>query len=153
MAEIVLMRTPHGALIPADQQSMDAIAKLKAGVGIRASFKKENNLQFHRKLFALVNLGFDSWEPADVKYKGSKIEKNFDQFRDDITILAGFYTTSVRLNGDIKFTAKSWSFASMEQDHREELYSAVINVILSRILTKYTREDLDAVVDQVLRFA
>jgi len=153
MTEIVLMRTPQGALIPADQQSMDAIAKLKVGVGIRATIKRENNLQFHRKLFVLANLGFDAWEPPDVQYKGAKIEKNFDQFRDDITILAGFYTTSVRLNGDIKFTAKSWSFASMDQGQREDLYSAIINVILSRILTQYTREDLDSVVDQILGFA
>lgn len=50
MTEIVLMRTPHGTLIPADQQSMELVAKLKAGVGIRASVKKENNIETRRIL-------------------------------------------------------------------------------------------------------
>ena len=153
MTDITLMRTPQGYLVPADQQSAELIAKLKAGVGIRATFKKENNLAFHRKLFALINIGYDAWEPGDVEHKGQKIQKNFDQFRDDITILSGFYTTSVRLDGSIRFTAKSWSFASMSQDERETLYSNIINVILSRILTHYTRDDLDNQVNQILAFA
>jgi len=153
MAEITLMRTPQGYLVPADQQSADQIAKLKGGVGVKASFKKENNLQFHRKMFALANIGYDAWEPGSVEYKGQSIEKNFDQFREDITILAGFYTASTRLDGSIRLTAKSWSFASMNQVEREQLYSAIINVLLTRILTKYTRDDLDAQVENVLRFA
>jgi len=57
------------------------------------------------------------------------------------------------LDGSIRLTAKSWSFASMNQVEREQLYSAIINVLLTRILTKYTRDDLDAQVENVLRFA
>lgn len=153
MTEITLMRTPQGYLVPADQQSMDAVAKLKAGVGIRASFKKENHLPFHRKLFALANIGYDAWEPQDLQYKGAVVQKNFDQFRDDITILAGFYTASMRLDGTVRLSAKSWSFASMSQDEREVLYSAIINVLLAHVLTRYTRDDIDAQVESVLRFA
>lgn len=153
MTDLVLTKTASGALIPVDPQGAEYVAKMKIGAGVSAKLKRHNNLQFHKKMFALANLAFDAWEPAEKEYKGAPIAKNFDQFREDITILAGFYETHIRLNGDIRFKAKSWSFASMSDDEKEKLYSSIINVVLSRILTNYTREDLDEVVEQVLRFA
>ena len=40
----------------------------------------------------------------------------------------------------------------MDEIEFETLYSATIDVILSRILTKYTRQDLDNVINQLLAF-
>ena len=153
MTEIVLIKTANGALIPADPQAAAYIAKLKLGTGIAASVKRHNNPAFHRKLFALFNLAFESWEPQTKQYKGQPVQKNFDQFRKDITILAGYFETVINFKGDVRVIAKSLNFNAMSQDEREALYSAVINVVLSRILTNYTREDLDSVVESVLRFA
>jgi len=153
MTDIVLAKTASGALVPVDPQGVAYIAKLKIGAGVSTKIKRHNNLQFHRKMFALANLAFEAWEPVAFEHKGVLVAKNFDQFREDITILAGFYETHVRLNGDIRYVAKSWSFERMEDDEKERLYSSIINVVLSRILTNYTREDLDNVVEQVLRFA
>lgn len=152
MAEIVLAKTPGGALVPVDPAGVEYISKLKIGAGVNVSIKRHNNLAFHRKMFALANLAYEAWEPGQLEYKGIPIEKNFDQFREDITILAGFYYTRVRLNNEIRFIAKSWSFGSMEDDEKERLYNGIINVILSRILTHYTRADLDEVVEKVLAF-
>lgn len=152
MTAIMLAKTASGALIPADPQSAEYVAKMKLGAGVRATVVKQNNLAFHRKMMALFNLAYEAWEPTEKEYKGIKVEKNFDQFRKDITILAGYYDTSINFKGEVRLTAKSISFANMEPDDREKLYSSVINVVLSRILTKYTRDDLDAVVEQVLRF-
>lgn len=153
MTDIVLMKTAGGALVPADPQAAEYIAKLKLGAGVRATIVRQNNLQFHRKFFALLNLGFEAWEPGELLYKGVPVAKQFDQFRKDIVILAGFYTSVVNFRGEVRLVAKSLSFASMPQEEREALYSAVINVLLSRVLTQYTREDLDNVVEQILGFA
>lgn len=153
MTDITLIKTSSGALIPNDPQAAEYIAKLKIGAAISGTFTRKNNPAFHRKLFALFNLAFEAWEPVEKEYKGQKVQKNFDQFRKDITILAGFYETVINIKGDIRVIAKSLNFNAMDQDEREAVYSAVINVILSRILTNYTRDDLDHVVDQVLRFA
>ena len=50
--------------------------------------------------------------------------------------------------------AKSISFGRMEEPEFEKLYSAVVNVLLARVLTTYeNREQLDAVVDQILSMA
>ncbi|MGI4938054.1 MAG: DUF1367 family protein [Janthinobacterium lividum] len=153
MTDIILMKTPGGALVPADAQAAEYIAKLKLGVGVRAKVVRVNNPAFHRKMFALFNIAFDAWEPGEKEYKGVKVEKEFDRFRKDVTIMAGFYETSIDLRGEVRLAAKSLNFASMEQEERERVYSAVINVVLGKILTNYTREDLDAVVDRVLEFA
>lgn len=153
MSELMLMKTPSGALIPCDPQGVEYIAKLKLGAGIKAKVTRANNVAFHRKMFALFNLAFDAWEPGEKEYKGIKVEKEFDRFRKDVTILAGFYETSLDFHGNVRLTAKSLNFAAMDQGERERVYSAVINVVLSRILTNYTRDDLDRVLDEVLAFA
>jgi hypothetical protein len=152
MTDIVLAKTAGGALVPVDQQGIEYVARLKAGAGVTASIKRHNNVAFHRKLFALANFAFDAWEPEGVEYKGQRVEKNFDQFREDLTILAGFYTTTVRIDGTLRFNAKSWSFASMCDDEKDRLYNGIINAVLKHILKNYTRSDLDSVVEQLLRF-
>ena len=80
------------------------------------------NGKFHRKFFALMNVGYDCWEPKrkHKSYKGIPIEKNRDQFREDITILAGFYEQTFNLKGEMRMRAKSISFASMEDDEFSE---------------------------------
>lgn len=150
--EIILAKAPGGYLVPVDQDSTEEIAKLKTGQGVRVTMKKMRNVQHHRKFFALLNLAFDAWEPAVTEFKGEPIKKNFDRFRNDITVLAGYYEATVNMRGDVRMVAKSISFGSMEQSEFDKLYSAVIDVILQRILTNYTRDDLDEVIDRVLRF-
>lgn len=146
------MKAAGGALVPADPQAVDYIAKMKLGGAVKAKITKHNNPAFHRKMFALFNLGFEAWEPGELEYRGEKVAKQFDQFRRDITILAGYYDTTISFRGDVRLMAKSLNFSSMGQDEREELYSAVINVLLAKVLTNYTRDDLDEVVERILQF-
>lgn len=150
--EIVLAKAANGCLVPVDQQGIEAVAKLKLGQGVKVTMTRHNNVAFHRKIFALANLAYEAWEPVEKEHKGVPITKNFDQFREDLTILAGFYETRVRINGDIRYIAKSWSFASMPDEEKDRLFNAIINVILKHVLTNYTRDDLDNIVEQVLRF-
>lgn len=150
--EIILSKAPGGYLVPADQQSADELAKLKVGQGVKVTMKRIRNVQHHRKFFALLNLAFDAWEPAVVEFNGEPIKKNFDRFRNDITVLAGYYEATVNMRGEVRMVAKSISFGSMDQSEFDKLFSAVIDVILQRILTNYTRDDLDEVIDRVLRF-
>ena len=151
MANIVLMRV-GGGLVAADNQSAEIVAKMKIGAGVQCEIKRHNNPDFHRKMFALLNLAFESWDPGQREYRGAVVNKNFDQFRRDITILAGFYDSVITLRGEVRLTAKSLNFSSMGQEEREQLYSKIIDVVLSKILTQYTRADLDNVVNQILGF-
>ncbi|ALK97007.1 hypothetical protein AB595_21740 [Massilia sp. WF1] len=152
MKEIVLTKTPAGALAPMDPQAADYIAKLKTGAAVRATVKQQRNPRFHKKYFALLNLAFDAWEPAEATYKGQVVSKNFDQFRNDIVCLAGFGEVAINLRGETRVTAKSISFANMAQDEFDNLYNATVNVILKHVLTNYTRDDLDDVIDRLTGF-
>lgn len=151
MTQIVLTKGIHG-LVPVDQSGAEFLSKLKLGQGVTVTVKRARNVGFHRKLFALLNLAFDAWEPVGNTYKGQHVSKNFEQFRNDVTVLAGYYDTAITLKGDTRLTAKSISFANMSQEEFEALYSAVVDVVLQRILTRYTRSDLDNVINAVLGF-
>lgn len=152
MTDIYMIKTPNGSLAPADGFSAEYLLKQKVGQGFRVKVTRIRNIKFHRKFFALLNYAFDAWKPEDKKYKGENVQKNFEQFRWDITILAGYYETSVRLDGTVRIRAKSISFANMDEDEFEQLYSAVIDVLLQRIFINQTRADVDAVVNNILAF-
>lgn len=115
------------------------------------------NPKFHRKMFALLAVGFDSWEPDRKRfsYNGRAIEKNFERFREQVLILAGHYDQVFSLRGDrMELVAKSISYAAMDDSEFEALYSAVIDVLLREVCTRYSgRAELEAVAEQVLRFA
>ena len=152
MKELVLTKAPGGALIPADPQAAEFIGKLKLGQGVTAAIKRHRNPAFHRKFFALLNLAYDAWEPTVATYKGQVVGKNFDQFRNDILCIAGHFEMAVNLRGETRVTAKSISFGAMDQHEFESVYNSVANAILQRILTNYTRDDLDAVIDRLMGF-
>lgn len=152
MKEIVLTKAAGGVLVPIDPQAAEFIAKMKVGAAVRATVKLQRNPQHHKKFFALLNLAFDAWEPVQATYKGQVVGKNFDQFRNDIVCLAGFCEVAVNLRGETRVTAKSISFGSMDQAEFDDLYNATVNVVLKHVLTQYSRDDLDAVMDQLAGF-
>jgi hypothetical protein len=54
----------------------------------------------------------------------------------------------------MKLEAKSISFASMEEPEFEEVYSAVMNVLLDKVFSRYAgRAEVDQIIDQIMRFA
>lgn len=56
-----------------------------------------------------------------------------DRFRKDLTILAGFYEQTVRLNGEIRTEAKSLAYGNMEPDEFERCYNAMINAAIKHL--------------------
>ena len=115
------------------------------------------NPKFHRKMFALLSVGFDSWEPDRKRfnYNGRAIEKNFERFREQVLIMAGHYDQVFSLRGDkMELVAKSISYAALDDAEFETLYSAVIDVLLREVCTRYAgRAELEAVVERVMGFA
>ena len=152
MSEVILTKTLNG-LIPADEPTSVWYQKLKIGESVHGKFAKYRNVGFHRKYFALLNIAFDNWNPSEINSKYGVPEKNFDRFRADVTILAGYYHTTVRLDGSVRVEPKSISFASMSQEEFEGLYSSTINVLLKYVYgSGMTAEEIDRIVDEYLRF-
>ena len=154
MTEIVLVRQANH-FIPASEIDLALIeGKIGQGEAIRCKFSKARNLAFHRKYFALMNLAFEHWNPPidNIKYRGQPIEKNFDKFRGDITIMAGFYTSTCNIKGDVQLLPKSISFGSMNEDDFNDLYSKTIDVLIKKVMTNYSKEDVISVIDEIVEF-
>ncbi len=138
----------NGALHPASDHDRLLLDKIKSGTAVRIQYKKVRNYQHHKKFFALIEYLYDIWAPPE-NHVG---EKNRDQFREDIIILAGFYDRYVRVDGSTRIKAKSMSFGSMDQNTFDDLYSAVIDAGVKHICKNYTGESLREVLQQVEEF-
>ena len=147
----ILLKKIETSLYPIDDEGANYLFQCKQGQIVKAKISKPRNILFHRKYFSLLNLAFEAFEP-NVKYKGQIIEKNFERFREDIQILAGYGIPTVNIKGEVRYISKSISFGSMEEDDFDKLYSSVINVILKHILTNYKHEDLEQVVNEVINY-
>lgn len=145
-----------GVLVPADPAAEDFVRSIKAGAGMVVEVKKTRNVRFHRKFFALLQLAFDVWEPRGEKtWNGQEIRKDFERFREDITILAGHYDVSYGLDGSVKLTAKSISFANCDDFEFERVYSGVLDVVWDKILSEAnfrSKEEVESVVNQLMGY-
>lgn len=131
------------------------VGKLEPGELFLCDLIFPRNSKYHRKFFALLNFAYEAWEPDRLRkmYRGMPVTKNFERFRKDVVIQAGFYEQTFNLDGDFKLEAKSISFASMDDEQFAEVYDAVADVILSKVLVSYKdRAELDEVVGKVMRF-
>jgi len=147
------VRKLYNGLVPVDQTSADIMAKLKPNGEYQVKITQPRNIAFHRKAWALLQVIYDAWEPSELTHKGVKVQKNLESLRNDLTILAGYYTSEFKYDGTLRLRAKSWSFASMSQEDFEEMYSKIIDVALAKILINYSRDDIDYHVEQILRFS
>lgn len=150
MATEIFARRVNDALIAADGCSQEALDDLKAGTVYQVKLTASRKYKFLQKAFVLVWYAFEIWEP-NQEYKGQVVQKNLERFRDDLTILAGFYDLVPTLKGEVKAVAKSWSFSSMPDDEDfSKLYSGLINVVLARVLQGYSGEELDDIVNNII---
>lgn len=150
--EVLLTKTPQGFLIPLSESEADKCKRFKVGSTVRAEMSAPRNGKFHRKFFAMLDIGFDAFDPPESEHKGLPVQKNRERFRKDCIIAAGFYDAVANLNGEVRAEAHSISFANMDDDDFEKVYSAVANVLLQKVLRNYTRADLDEIVERVMGF-
>ena len=128
--------------------SLDDFNSLAEGSVFKASITQPRNYKFLKKFFALIKFSYDAWDKPETQGAA----KSFDVYRDELIVLSGHYDTVFSLYGNFKLVAKSISFAKMDEKTFSELYSAAIDVILTHVLKNYTKEDLDDVVENILRF-
>lgn len=138
-----------------DDRQRAYLDKLDRSKWVDADIKTPRNPKFHRKFFALMNYAFEIWpDPESVEYRGEMIqpEKNFEQFREWVTVMAGYYDVVGYPDGSFKFRAKSISFAAMDDEEFGELYNAVINVILEKVVRLTPPEHWEQHTNNILNF-
>ena len=116
------LRNTLAGLIPLYDSDFTEKRKLKLNTDYLADIVNPRNIGFHKKFFALINLG----------HKNTKLELPFESYRAYVLMKAGYVKTFTTPNG-LMFLPDSISFANKTQDQFEEVYSRVIDVIIKDI--------------------
>lgn len=128
--KIQIIKQPGGLLSPASDMELEKLNKFKTGEQYTVEIKLTRNPSFHRKVFAFFNFCFEFWKGENDFVSESR---QFDVFRQNLTVLAGFYVKYYNIHGGVRVEAKSLSFSSMSQEEFEECYNALIQAALRHI--------------------
>jgi len=151
--DLMVVKTPTGALMAGDSESLEAIQKLSQGKDYGVTIKTLRKGKFHRKVMALLRFAFDNTERVETEYKGVIVKQSYDGFRETQVIRSGHYTHDVLGNGDMCLRAHSLSYAECTQEKIEAIYSDLLDVVSDLFAEgEYTPERLDALVDEWMRF-
>lgn len=159
MKDLMFIKGEAG-LVPADEQTREWFGKKKTGSTIQCDASEMRNGAFFRKWWALVGLGFDYWkdDAVTLEFQGERVQPDFDRFRKDVTISAGFYYPVVNLKGEVRIEPESLQWSQMDEARFTKLYDATINVLLQRVFNgtvcrTMTEEELRSVANQITEFA
>lgn len=134
--EIHLVRTSLGLQAYADED-YEQLRKIKVGSVVKANIVRSRNVKFHRKFFSLIRAAWDCLtEQQRINLR------SVETFREQLLITSGFSEPLYDLNGQ-KFLerAKSISFAKMDEPAFNEVYSKVLDTILTIMVADGVSED------------
>jgi hypothetical protein len=120
-------------LIPANEIEVDRLKRLKTGEMYEVDLVSSRNPAFHGKVFAFFNFVYNYWSADKTEWEHFNEQKQFDTFRKNLTVLAGFKEVSYTIDGRMRVEAKSLAYAKMEQEEFEACYSALINASIKHI--------------------
>lgn len=152
-----LLKTANGAFIPATEADAELSRRFKVGSVVRMDLSEMRNGAYFRKWWALVKVAFEAWSDGlpYQEYHGEQVLPDFERFRKDVTIMAGFCRPVWNAKGELRLEAESLQWSKMTEDRFDQLYSATINVILSKILPQggMTEASLREWASRVMEFA
>ena len=143
--KVSFIKQAGGTLVPASDIEAERLTKFKTGELFEVDIKNSRNPAFHRKVFAFFNFCFDHWQ-GDQTFLSPAAQ--FDVFRANITVLAGYKDVLVNLKGEVRIEAKSISYASMKPEEFEQFYHALVNAACTHIFHNCRKE----VEDRLLSF-
>lgn len=133
-----------GAVTPGERQFLDGFITFvckRIGVGHSAALDEAADLYVNEQGIHRAN--------------DTALLKDFEAFREWVTVQAGYYSTHINPDGSRWRRAKSISFASMDDAEFEGLYKSVLNVLWNYILyQKFSSQaEVENIAAQLLEFA
>ncbi|MXN88578.1 DUF1367 family protein [Pasteurella canis] len=138
---IQVIKMAGGLLAPLDDREAEALQSLKNGEQYEIEIIRTRNPSFHRKVFAFFNFCFEHWSADKTDWKYFDERKQFDTFRKNLTVLAGFRDVTYTIDGRMRVEAQSLSYGNMDQSEFEQCYKALINAALKEIFNNTTDEN------------
>lgn len=130
-------------LAPYDTASEEWLLSKGSGQYFVCDLRTPRNYEFHKKFFALLNIAFPYWNPDSITNQYGEVERSFDQFREDITILSGYFEQTFRVDGSVRVRAKSISFSAMDNEDFSVFYNKAVSAVIKHVLIGWTIEQVD----------
>lgn len=128
--KIEMIKEAGGVFRPVNDMEYEKTVKFKTGEQYEVDIKLSRSPSFHRKVFAFFGYCFQYWKGENEFQCESK---QFDVFREHLTVLAGYYDTYHSINGSVRVEAKSLAYSSMTQEEFEKCYIALTNAAMKHI--------------------
>ena len=129
--KIEMIKQAGGLFTPFNDMEHEKTVRFKTGELYTVEVKHTRNYQFHKKVFSFFNFCFIHWSTDHIT--SNDIVKQFQIFREHLTVLAGFYEEFYNIKGEIRIEAMSISYGSMEQADFETLYKDLNNAAMKHI--------------------
>lgn len=115
----LFVKNTLSGLVPLYPADLEEKKRLKLGAEYKVEIKHPRNIGFHKKFFALVNIG----------HQNTSLEMPFETYRRYVIMKAGYFKVYNTGKGSY-YEAESISFAKMDQIQFEEVYSRVLDIII-----------------------
>ena len=119
---------------PLYNSDYDVFKKVKKNTALRFEVVQQRNYEFHKKLFALINLGYENQEFTAVDKDGVTVTVSFEHYRKLVILKAGFYDI-IQTEKGVVYMPQSISYSSMDNAEFEELFNAILDVIAKQLNT------------------
>lgn len=136
--KVTFIKLHGGVLSPINEIEAERLKRFKNGEAYEVDIPLTRSPSFHRKVMAFFGFCFAHWCADRAGLENMDEHSQFDRFRKDLTILAGFYVQTVRLNGEVRTEAQSLAYASMDQEKFERVYKALINAAIRHVFAGTT---------------
>lgn len=140
---VEMLKMAGGVLTPLDDEQAEALSKFKTGEQYQVEIKQVRNPAFHRKVFAFFKFCFEHWSADKTEWQYFDERKQFDTFRKNLTVLAGFKEVSYTIDGRMRVDAQSLAYGNMTQDEFEQCYNSLINAAMSSIFKGCNEQTLE----------
>lgn len=131
--QIEMVKNAGGVFVPALDHDIPRLTRFQNGGQYTVELKTTRNPHFHKKVFAFFNFCFQHWAADKAGLEHADEHTQFNRFRKDLTILAGFYDMVTNIRGEVRAEAKSLAYGNMEQEEFERCYSALINAAIKHV--------------------
>lgn len=150
----ICIQKREGYLVPVRDQDVEWLLKASNEEYLLGEIKvlSGRNAKFFRKWWAMVNFAYEHFEPQAIESKYGKPEKSLERFRKDLTILAGYYNPTYKINGELVLEPKSIAWSKMDEEEFKLFYTATFNAISKYIFSHYKPEELKAIENALEQF-
>lgn len=111
------------ALRATDEEACNYLDKIHQDEMVLCDVKRSRNYENHKRFFKFIAIAFDMQDHFT----------EIEAFRRWLQMEAGYFSTIVCPNGDVRFVADSIAFDRMDEPEFQKLFSAAIDVFLREL--------------------